>query len=167
MKRTRTLPVLAVLAAVTLGGCATAAPTVAPTAQPAQTADTPSPPPPAEPAPVPSAPARGADTTLEAIDAYALCKAQTLAIIAPEELSGISWAPFESSTWLQRDDGAFGMYIEATNENRAADDEGREVALYCKVGGTLGEPDWLDFGVGSREPDRDALLDSLAATDQS
>jgi hypothetical protein len=163
MNRARTLPVLVVLAAVALGGCAAPAPT----AQPVQTAATPTPPSSAEPAPVPSAPPRGAETNLEAIDAYALCKAQTLAIIAPAELSGISWAPFERSTWLQCDDGAIGMYIEATNENRAPGDEGREVALYCEVGGTLGEPDWLSFGVGSREADQDALLDSLAATAQS
>jgi len=115
----------------------------------------------------PAATPRGAESGTEAIDAYALCKAQTLAIIAPAELAGIFWAPFEDATWLLREDGAIGIYIEATNENKAQGGEGREVALQCKVGGTLGEPVWLDFGVGSREADRDTILDVLARTDQA
>lgn len=146
-----------------LAGCASQTPTAPQPASGEPSASTA----PSEPAVEPSAAARGADTNLEAIDAYALCKAQTLAIIAPDELSGISWAPFESTTWLPREDGAIGIYIEATNENNAEGSEGRDVALTCKVGGTLGEPHWLDFGVGSRKADRDTILDILARTDQA
>ena len=163
MKRTVMLPALAVFASLALMGCAPWAPAV----QQSEGGEKPTPTASSGPTSAPSAAARGTDTRLEAIDAYALCKAQTLAIIAPEELSGISWAPFESATWLLRDDGAIGIYIEATNENNAPGSEGRDVALTCKVGGTLGEVTWLGFGVGSREADRNAILDYLASTDQA
>ena len=154
---------LAVLASLALMGCTPSAPA----AQQSDGTEAPKATASPEPTSSPSAAARSADTGLEAIDAYALCKAQTLAIIAPDELSGIAWAPFESATWLLREDGAIGIYIEATNENRAEGSDGRDVALTCKVGGTMGEPDWLDFGVGSREVDQDTIMDILARTDQA
>lgn len=157
------LPTLAALASLTLAGCASQAPVT----QPPEGSEGPTSTAPSAPASTPPVAERGADASLEAIDAYALCKAQTLAIIAPDELSGISWAPFESTTWLLREDGAIGIYIEATNENHAPGSAGRDVALSCKVGGTLGEPDWLDFGVGSRKADQDTILDILARTDQA
>jgi hypothetical protein len=162
MKRTVMLPMFAVLASLALMGCTP----FAPAAQQSDGTEAPKGTASLEPTSSPSA-ARGPDTGLEAIDAYALCKAQTLAIIAPDELSGISWAPYESTTWLLREDGAIGVYIEAINENNAQGSEGRDVALTCKVGGTLGEPDWLDFGVGTREVDQETILDILAQTDQA
>ncbi|TFC86385.1 hypothetical protein [Cryobacterium sp. TMT4-31] len=163
MKRPVMLPMLAVLTSLALMGCTPSAPAAQ------QSEGTEAPKATASPGPTsaPSAAARSADTGLEAIDTYALCKAQTLAIIAPDELSGISWAPYESTTWLLREDGAIGIYIEAINENKAEGDDGRDVALFCKVGGTIGEPDWLDFGVGSRETDRDNILHVLSTTDQA
>ena len=162
MKHTLTLPALAVFTSLAVVGCTPATPV-----DQSGSADAPAAQASSEPSPAASAPERGAGAAIEAIDAYALCKAQTLAIIAPDELSGISWAPFDSATWLIRDDDAIGIYIEATNENQADGSEGREVALTCKVGGTMGEPDWLGFGVGSRQTDRDAILEALASTDQA
>ncbi|POH62796.1 hypothetical protein C3B59_11325 [Cryobacterium zongtaii] len=141
------LPMLAVLASLAVTGCAPSASVTQPTGA--------------------SAAARGADTPLEPIDAFALCKAQTLSQASPASLSGISWAPFENAVTLVRDDGAIGIYIEATNENRAEGSDGRDIALFCRVGGTIGEPDWLGFGVGSRETDRDYILDILSRTDQA
>ncbi|TFC93366.1 MULTISPECIES: hypothetical protein [Cryobacterium] len=163
MRRTVLLPALVVLASMALAGCASGTRAAQQPASdgPSATAA------PEESASAPSVAPRGADTGLESIDAYALCKAQTLAIIAPDALSGISWAPFEDATWLPRGDGAIGIYIEATDETSAQGSDGRDVALTCKVGGTMGEPDWLDFGVGTREADRDTILDILARTDQA
>ena len=162
MKRTVMLPTLAVLASLALMGCA---PWV-PVAQQSESGEKPTPTASSEPTSSPSATARGVDTRLEAIDAYALCKAQTLAFF-PGDFSRISWGPFESATWLLRDDGAIGIYIEATDENNAVGSAGRDVALTCKVGGTLGEPVWLEFGVRLREADRNTVLDILASTEES
>ena len=163
MNRTVMLPTWAVLASLALMGCTTSVPAT-PQTEAGETSTSTAP---LSPASTPPVAERGADASLEAIDAYALCKAQTLAIIAPDELSGITWAPFESTTWLLREDGAIGIYIEATNENSTQGTAGRDVALSCKVGGTLGEPDWLDFGVGSRKAGQDTILDILAQTDQA
>ncbi|MGO4785220.1 hypothetical protein [Cryobacterium sp. W22_MBD10_FK3] len=160
MKCTVILPTLAVLASLALTGCTPSAPMD----QQTESGETP---PVTEATTSPSAAARGADTPLEPIDAYALCKAQTLSQASPASLSGISWAPFDSAVSLLREDGAIGIYIEATNENRAEGSDGRDIALFCRVGGTMGEPDWLGFGVGSRETDPDYVLEILSRTDQA
>ncbi|POH65235.1 hypothetical protein C3B59_09145 [Cryobacterium zongtaii] len=157
------LPMLAVLTSLALMGCTPSAPA----AQQSDGTEAPKATASPEPTSSPSAEVRGADTPLEPIDAYALCKAQTLSLANPASPSGISWAPFDSAISLVRDDGAIGIYIEATNENRAEGSDGRDIALFCRVGGTIGEPDWLGFGVGSRETDRDYILDILSRTDQA
>jgi len=121
---------------------------------------------PTEPTPVPPAEARGPDSPLEIIDVYALCKAQTLYQIRPDDPSKVTWGSFGEAISLVRDDGYIGIYIEATNPNAPAGAD-TDFALECKVGGTIGAPDWMSFGVQTRESDRDVILANLAATDSA
>ena len=143
-------------AALTLAGCTEAASPTGPTPTASATAT-----------PIASAtPTRGPDSPLEIIDAYALCKAQTLYQISPDDPSKVTWAPFEEAISLLRDDGYIGIYMDATNPNAPAG-ASTEFAIECKVGGTIGSPDWMSFGVQSRESDRNVILANLAATDSA
>ncbi|GAA2035599.1 hypothetical protein GCM10009819_20110 [Agromyces tropicus] len=101
--------------------------------------------PPASDAPV----APDADHPLTALDAYALCRAQTFAYY-PGDFALLEYAPFADATVLQRTDGLWFAYIEVDDGNRPADqvDVG---ASNCIVGGTLAEPSWERFGVVSRD----------------
>src|SRR5215207_5760468 len=96
-----------------------------------------------------SPPARDAASQLEAVDAYALCKAQTTGYYPPD-FGVVEFAPFADAFVMLRDDGRWFVNIEV-------DDGNREAALVevaaseCIVGGTIGDPDWQQFGSTTRE----------------
>ncbi|MFC9918290.1 hypothetical protein [Agromyces binzhouensis] len=92
-----------------------------------------------------------ADRPLEAIDAYALCRAQTYAFY-PGDFALLEYAPFDEASVLLRGDGLWFVYIEVDDGNRSADlvESG---ASNCIVGGTIGEPQWEVFGVVTRGDD--------------
>ncbi|MGR2752786.1 hypothetical protein [Agromyces arachidis] len=144
---------LTVVAAL-LSGCAAEepGPTAGPTAGPSAT--TPSPTPSAAPettAPATEEPpaARGPGAPLEAVDAYALCRAQTL-MYHPGDPTRVEYAPFEEATVLLRDDGDWFVYMDVDDGNR--EPELVEVGgVECIVGGTIGEPDWQRFGAITRD----------------
>ncbi|KRE22903.1 hypothetical protein [Agromyces sp. Soil535] len=148
-----------ILAALALAGCTpTPAPTLAPETTPAA---------PAAPSATPSSPpgtatnARGATTPIEAVDAYALCKAQTM-VYYPGDFAKVQFASFESSPVLLRDDGRWFVYIEAHDENREPSLVDAS-ASNCIVGGTIGAPDWLTFGVMSRDVATEVIANYNAA----
>ena len=105
-------------------------------------------------APATAAP-RDATAALEAIDAYALCRAQTTGYYEGD-FAKVHFAPFADATVLLRDDGLWFAYIEV-------DDENREPALvevaasHCAVGGTIGEPEWALFGTMTRDGAADLI----------
>ncbi|MBM7505976.1 hypothetical protein ACFPER_02590 [Agromyces aurantiacus] len=149
----------AVVLLLALTGCTPGGPAPATSAPPAETtpaattpAATASEMPPASDTPT----GAGGDHPLEAIDAYALCRAQTYAYY-PGDFGLLEYAPFADATVLQRDDGQWFVYIEVDDGNRPADlvdAAGSE----CILGGTIGEPEWQEFGTVSR----DAAEDSIA-----
>lgn len=143
------------IAAALLAGCAAddAEPTAAPSTPAATTGPTPSPTETAAPTtPVPGA----ADRPLDALDAYALCRAQTGGYY--DDPGRTEFAPFEEATVLLRDDGDWYVYMEV-------DDFAREPALVeaagseCIVGGTFAEPEWQLFGTISREYADESIAD--------
>ena len=149
MTRRRTLPItvalaLSVSAALAFAGCAPTETTPSPSPAPAETTPVPSLAPTTEP-PAP----RDASSPLEAIDAYALCRAQTTGYY-PGDFALVEFAPFVDATVLLRDDGLWFVYIEVSDGNRepALVDVG---ASNCIVGGSLGEPEWAQFGVVTRD----------------
>lgn len=153
--RAATVTVAAAAVALLLAGCAPAGPTTpATTAPPAET----TPPPTTEMPPASDTPATGsADRPLEAIDAYALCRAQTFAYY-PGDFALVDYAPFSDATVLQRDDGDWFVYMEVDDGNRTPDlveSAGSE----CIVGGTIGEPEWQSFGVISRDVAAESIAD--------
>lgn len=135
------------IAAALLAGCS--AGDAEPTAAPSPSVETASPTPAATETAPPTTPAPTAsDRPLEAIDAYALCRAQTTGYF--DDFGRTEFAPFEEATVLLRDDGDWYVYMDV-------DDFAREPALVeaagseCIVGGTIGEPEWELFGTISRE----------------
>ena len=143
----------AAIAAALLAGCT--ADDAEPTAAPSTPAET-TPAPTATETVPPTTPAAAADRPLEAIDAYALCRAQTGRYY--EDPGRTEFAPFEEATVLLRDDGDWYVYMEV-------DDFAREPALVesagseCIVGGTLAEPEWQSFGTISREYADESIAD--------
>jgi hypothetical protein len=100
--------------------------------------------------------ARGADSPLEPIDAYALCRAQTGRFY--DDPGRTEFAPFEDATVLLRDDGDWFVYMDVedlTREPELVDAGGSE----CIVGGTIGEPEWELFGSVSREYADESIAD--------
>ena len=97
------------------------------------------------------------DRALEAIDAYALCRAQTYAYY-PGDFALVEFAPFTDATVLHRDDGAWFVYIEVDDGNRTPDLV-EAAGSECIVGGTIAEPEWQSFGVISRDVAEDSIAD--------
>jgi hypothetical protein len=135
-----------------LAGCAPGGPVAPPASEPpAATTESPSPSasemPPASDEPI----AADADRPLQAIDAYALCRAQTYAYY-PGDFALLEYAPFADASVLLRDDGLWFVYIEVDDGNRPAElvDTG---ASNCILGGTVAEPQWELFGVVTRGQD--------------
>lgn len=149
----------AVALAGLLAGCApgdpdpTATPSAPPTtSEPAETT-----PPATETAPPTEEPAaRGAGSSLEAIDAYALCRAQTGRFYG--DPGRTVFAPFDAATVLQRDDGLWYVYMDVedpSQEPELVDVAGSE----CIVGGTMGEPQWELFGSIARDVADESIAD--------
>lgn len=144
------LALLGVGLALAFAGCVPSGPVAPSSAPPAETTPaSPASSPPATPA------ARNADSPLEPIDAYALCRAQTTGYYEGD-FGLVDFAPFVDATVLERTDGLWFVYIEV-------DDGNREPALVesagsqCIVGGTIGEPQWEMFGAISREVADEAI----------
>jgi hypothetical protein len=143
---------LAVAVATLLAGCASEAPAPSPTTA----SPTPSGSPETTP-PVTDEPpgARGPEAPLEAVDAYALCRAQTL-MFHPGDPTLVAYAPFDEATVLLRDDGDWFVYMDVDDGNR--EPELVEVGgVECIVGGTIGEPDWRLFGAITRDSADEAI----------
>ena len=102
----------------------------------------------AEPVPAititPNPTARTADSPLELIDVYALCKAQTIGFYEGDP-GLVTFADFAGSFVAVREDGAYFVYVEASDGNLEPDlvNVG---ASNCIVGGTIGAPEWTMFG---------------------
>ncbi|TFC27293.1 hypothetical protein E3O25_09220 [Cryobacterium sp. TMT1-3] len=124
----------------------------------------------AEPVPVPTITvtpdpsARTADSPLEPIDAYALCKAQTIGFYVGDP-GLVTFADFASSMVVLRDDGKHFVYVEASDGNRepALVDVG---ASNCIVGGVMGAPEWTLFGsmVRVREAELEGMVNMPGET---
>jgi len=122
------------------------------------------------PGAAPSTPASGsgADATsaalptdsLDPVMVYALCKAQTISYVSKGYYA--SWVPFEEAITAVRDDGVIGVYIETIDKETA-----NEMASFCQIGGTIGSPEWVSYGVGSRISDRDFIVSTLTAHAQA
>jgi|GEM_PF-3179179 len=141
------LAVTAVLAGCTPGGPVAPAESEPPAATTPSPTPTASEVPPASDAPI----AADADRPLEAIDAYALCRAQTYAFF-PGDFALLDYAPFPDATVLLRSDGLWFVYIEVDDGNRPADLVDA-AASNCIVGGTIGQPQWELFGAVTRGQD--------------
>jgi hypothetical protein len=148
------LPLAAVLALalpLALAGCTPPTPVDPPVTSPPVTSPVPSATPTAPPttSPTTEPSVRTSSSTLEAIDAYALCKAQTTGYY-PGDFALVQFAPFESATVLLRDDGLWFVYIEVHDENREPSLVD-VAASHCMVGGTIGAPQWQTFGTMTRD----------------
>ncbi len=141
-----------------LAACGPAGPEPTPTsAPPATTPAETTPPPETGMPPASDTPTGTADRALEAIDAYALCRAQTYAYY-PGDFALVEFAPFTDATVLQRDDGDWFVYIEVDDGNRTPDLV-EAAGSECIVGGTVAEPEWQSFGVISRDVAEDSIAD--------
>jgi hypothetical protein len=107
----------------------------------------------AEPAPAEPI-ERTADTPIDLLDAYALCRAYTWTYFETEtglDLNLIDYASFADSQVVERTDGLVYVYIEVENGNTTSEAQ-REVAANCILGGTIGEPEIVTIGAQTREP---------------
>ena len=135
-----------------LSACTAATPA---TSEPPTASASATPPTSAPPTETPGASDRGPASSLEAIDAYALCKAQTTGYY-PGDFAKVHFAPFDAASVLLRDDQSWFVWIDVDDENREPElvDVG---ASNCVVGGTLGEPEWWTFGTVSRDASADHI----------
>lgn len=166
MKRLGTLFLAAAVTTVIISGCTTTADGEPSPAKPTASSSTPTETPvaaPATPTPSPTAestPESHPTDPLDLVEVYALCKAQTVGYVSKSY--NASWVPFEEAITAVRDDGVIGVYIETIDI-----ETGNEMASVCQVGGTLGSPEWASYGVQTRNTDRDAIVSSLTAHEQS
>lgn len=138
--------VLLSFSSLSLSACTPTPP--APSEQP--TSEAPSTTPPTTPAAeAPAASDRGPGSPIEAIDAYALCKAQTTGYYGGD-FAKVHFAPFDAASVLQRDDQNWFVWIDVTDENREPELVDA-AASNCIVGGSLGEPAWWTFGTVSND----------------
>jgi hypothetical protein len=134
-------------ASIALTGCTVGSPA---SPSPDAASSAPATTPPASSAPPTAAPeGRDATAPLEAIDAYALCKAQTTGYY-PGDFALVEFAPFADAFVRLRDDGRWFVNIEVDDGNREASLV-EVAASECIVGGTIGEPEWQLFGSTTRE----------------
>jgi len=106
-------------------------------------AATPSP----SPSEAPAAESRTASSPLEAIDAYALCKAQTMINHPTAEVGRtLVYASFEDSVVVAGPDGRWFAQIPTIDQSR---DVVADSYTECVVGGTIGDPEWVVYGEGS------------------
>ncbi|MGR0221424.1 hypothetical protein [Agromyces sp. ZXT2-6] len=152
-----TLGAGALLLAAVLTGCAAEDPdpTTTPSAPPTTSEPVETTPPPTETAPPATPEARGPGSPLEAVDAYALCRAQTTRFYG--DPGRLEFAPFGEATVLLRDDGDWYVYMEV--DDPSAGDLAEVAGSECIVGGTIGEPDWELFGSIAREYADESIAD--------
>ena len=133
---------------IVLGGCASPAGPV-PTVTVTQRVTEPAP----ESAPEPTLVARSAADPLEAIDAYALCKAQTIGYHNLGDPTAVVFEEFADARVVKRDDGDWYVAIESDDPNRSDQSvfAGTESASECIVGGSIGAPVWQTFGERTRD----------------
>ena len=94
---------------------------------------------------------RTGDSPLEPIDAYALCKAQTMGFYDGDPAL-VTFAGFADSVVALREDGAYFVYVEASDGNREPELVNVGTST-CIVAGTLGNPVWTLFGSRVRVSD--------------
>jgi hypothetical protein len=140
-----------------LAGCAAEEPdpTNTPSAPPTTSAPAETTAPPTETASPETPAARGPESPLEAIDAYALCRAQTTRFYG--DPGRLEFAPFDEATVLLRDDGDWYVYMEV--DDPSAGDLAEAGGSECIVGGTIGEPEWELFGSLAREFADESIAD--------
>jgi hypothetical protein len=123
-----------------ISGCAATAPTSGPTPTVTVTA-TPEATPPPEPTP------RGADSPIEAIDAYVMCLPWATGYSAhPME---VEVAPFDDPRTVVtvRSDGNWFVYLHVINNREGYD--GQEMATGCLLKGTMGDVEWAFTNTGA------------------
>ncbi len=152
MRQRRLVPILPIALSLVLAGCATPTPGGSPS--PTASSGPPETPAPQTPAPtvtVTAAPVeRGPDTPYDLFDAWLSCRDLTTAVY--DDPGRVEFASFDESDVVRRDDDLIYVYIETVDSSSG---EAREVASECILGGTLGDPDQLLFGVTARSTDRD------------
>jgi len=160
------LTVVVVAAGLTLSGCGLLP--SAPTApSPSASAESPSPSPSASPTPiVPEE--RDASTRFDEWDAYLACRQLTPSYFYTDnggDFYEVKYASFADSFIHERADGLFFVYSEVENGNEPPASASL-AAANCVVGGTLGNPQYAQFGstirLSAAELDaaKDAPLDS-------
>ncbi len=151
MRQRRLVPVLPVMVALALAGCASPGGTSSPTttAVPPETSA-----PPETPAPTVTVTAspveRGPDTEYDLFDAWLSCRDLTTHFY--DDPGRVDFASFDQSDVQRRDDGLIYVYIETVDTSSG---EARESASECILGGTLGDPNQVLFGTVTRSDDRD------------
>ena len=140
----------AVLAVLVLAGCTApgaetgpeSASTRAPLSSPPATVLTPSPMP--EPTEDPDSSTRSPDSAIQAVDAYDLCKKQTLdSFASPDDAE---WVSFDQSQVWDMQNGYWNATIDLTSTGPG--DESIS-SVTCIVGGTIGAPVWNSYGVSA------------------
>jgi len=137
-----TLPLLALL----LSGC-----TINVQAGPDPAPDAPAPTATAEPDEPTAAP--GPDSPMTARDVYDECVELALTYYQGDPAL-IEFTPFEEAQVVTRDDGYIYTYIEVIDRNQEEYMMDR-TASECIMGGTIGDPDRVLYGVTTRHDDRD------------
>jgi len=143
--------IFAALAALSVSAC---------TALPTGSSNPPSP---APTVTVTAAPeARSADSPLEAVDGYALCRAVNATTFGGDA-SDMVWNGFDDS-FVEPIDERWRVYIETTSFPNA-DGVPFEGAAFCEVGGTIGNVEWNIFGGSERFDPTDETAWNLEGDD--
>jgi hypothetical protein len=158
MRQRGLLAALALCSAFTLAACTPAAgPESA--GQAATTAEST-----AQPAPSPPAATQDADVSLEAVDAYTLCRSQTAGSFGPD-LALATYVTADQADVRLRDDGNFFVIINVTDGNREPELVDA-AAAHCIVGGVIDDPEWWLYGSVLRESVPELLEDFNHPLDQ-
>jgi len=153
---------LAVAALFALTGCGLL-PSAPPSASPSATSSAPEPS--ASPSEAPAEPAeRTASTPFDEWDAYLACRQLTPSYFYSEsggDFYEVEYASFADSFIHHRSDGLFFVYSEVENGN-VDPSLASAAAANCVVGGTLGTPQYAQFGATVRltEAEIDAAKDA-------
>jgi len=160
------LTVVVVAAGLALSGCGLL-PSAPTSPSPSASAESPSPSPSASPTPL-APEERDASTPFDEWDAYLACRHLTPSYFYSEsggDFYEVTYASFADSFIHERADGLFFVYSEVENGN-VPPESASLAAANCVIGGTLGKPQYAQFGstlrLSAAEIDaaKDAPLDS-------
>ena len=97
---------------------------------------------------------------------YEICIAKVIEAeqLAPGDPSNLSIAPRAEEITLTRDDGYVGVYFLVNDGNNP---NSSQSAVSCVAKGTLQQPDWYMYGVGTPYPTDDEAIHLLRAVPQA